>query len=47
VYINYKGKTGVEQQVEGDEVETGIQWVGDMKVKLVSFGFDCCQQVDC
>ena len=37
----------MEQQEEGDKVRTGIQWVDDMKVKLISFGLDCYLQVDC
>ena len=28
-----KMKTGVEQHEEGDKVGTGIQWVGDVKIK--------------
>ena len=35
-----KGKTGVEQREEGDKVRTGIQWLGDMKVKPMSLGFE-------
>ena len=30
---NCKMKTGVEQHEEGDKVGTGIQWVGDVKIK--------------
>ena len=28
-------------------MRTGIQWVDDMKVKLISFELDCYLQVDC